>query len=126
MTITLLDILMVTGLPILSNDTVCLIEDSLITPRYYDSYRSFINEVRHGEPTFDEHVDFLWVLLCKFIFCPPFAKPTLEYLPLAYALAEGQYYALGSILLGNLYFNLGRCLREPFGYINGSVWLLQI
>ena len=124
MTVTLLDVFMLIGLLILGNDMVCLIKDSPITPRSYDSYSSLINIVRHGEPTFDEHVDFLWVLLYKFIFFPPSAKPTLEYLPLAYALAEGEYYALGSILLGKFYFNLGRCLKEPFGYINGSVWLL--
>ena len=58
MTVTLLDVFMLTGLPILGDDIVCLIEDSPITPRYYNSYSSFINEIRHGEATFDEHVDF--------------------------------------------------------------------
>ena len=126
MTITLLDVFILTRLPILEDDMVCLIEEPFITPRHHDSYSSLINEVRHGEPTFDEHVNFLLILLCKYIFYPTSAKPTIEYLPSAYTLAEGKHYALSSILLGNLYFNLRRCLKEPFRYINGGVWLLQI
>ena len=126
MTITLLDVFILTGLPILEDDVVCLIEESFIIPKYYNSYSSLINEARHSESTFKEHVDFLWVLRCKYIFYLTSVKPILEYLPLAYALAKGKHYALGSILLRNLYFNLRRCLKEPFGYINGGVWLLQI
>ena len=93
---------MLIGLPILMDDMVYLIEEPLITPRHHDSYSSMINEVRHCEPSFDEHVDFLWVLLCEYIFCPASTKPTIEYLPLAYALAESMHYALGSIILRNL------------------------
>ena len=65
MTITLLNVFILIGLLILREDIVCVIDDPAIIPRHYDSYISLINEVRHDEPTFEEHIDFLWILLYK-------------------------------------------------------------
>ena len=65
MTVTLLDIFMLTSLPFLGDDMVYLVKESSTTGMYYDNYSSLIIVVKDGEPTFDEHVDILWVLMCK-------------------------------------------------------------
>ena len=49
--------------------------------------------------TIVEHVEFLWVLLCRNVSC----KPAMEYLPLAKSLTLSQPYALGTMLLALVY-----------------------
>ena len=133
MTITLLDIFVITGLPILGDDTVCLIDESKyvetnISSKTYDTYPKVVSHYLPltGEPSAEEHIAFLWVLICKYIFCPSSARPSMEYLPLAKALVHGDHIALGCVFLGSLYSNLRKTVsREPFHYLGGGAWFLQ-
>ena len=66
MTITLLDIFVITGLPILGDDTVCLIDESKyvetnISSRTYDTYPKVVSHYLPltGEPSAEEHIAFL-------------------------------------------------------------------
>lgn len=58
-------------------------------------------------PTVTEHILFLWVLVCKFIFSPAGGKPTMEYHhTLARSLAIGPSFALAWYLVA--WLNLSR------------------
>ena len=75
MTITLLNIFVIIGLPILGDDTVYLIDEFKyieinISSRTYDIYPKVISHYLPltSEPSTEEHIAFLWVLICKYIF----------------------------------------------------------
>ena len=66
MTITLLDVFFITWLPILGDDTVCLIDESKyvetnISSRTYDTYPMVVSHCfpLTGEPSTEEHITFL-------------------------------------------------------------------
>ena len=65
MTITLLDIFIITRLPILGDDTICLIDESgyleiKISSRTYDTYPKVVSHYLPltGEPSTKEHIAF--------------------------------------------------------------------
>ena len=103
--ITLRDITILMGLPIRGADALCLlnIQDSSVPAievssttqtSYYVVIRKWHDVIR--VPLTVEHVEFLWVLLCQYVFFPSSGKPTMKYLPLAKKLALGRPYALGT------------------------------
>ena len=62
-----------------------------------------------------EHVEFLWVLLCRCVFFPTSGKPSMEYLPLAKTLALGLPYALGTLLVASVYQVMSKYVSdEPY------------
>ena len=68
----------------------------------------------------------MWVLLFRFVFFPHPGKPSMEYLPLARALAIGRPYALGTILLASLYQSMGKYVSEiPYQRVEGALWFVQ-
>lgn len=78
-------------------------------------------------PTVTEHILFLWVLVCKFIFSPAGGKPTMEYHTLARSLAIGPSFALGTLLLGSTYHALRKCVTDdPVSKMDGSLWFVQL
>ena len=75
----------------------------------------------------DEHVDFLWVLLCRYVFFPSSRKPAMEYLPLAKTLSLGRPYALGTLLLASVYRATSKYVSdEPYHKVGGALWLAQM
>ena len=66
MTITILDVFVITGLPILGDDTVCLIDESKyvetnISSRTYDTYPKVVTYYLPltGKSSTEEHITFL-------------------------------------------------------------------
>ena len=110
--ITSRDITILRGLPIQGADALCFldIQDSSfpameVSFTTQTSYSAIIRKWQDfiGVPSTYEHVEFLWVLLCQYVFFPNFGKPAMEYLPLAKTLALGRPYALGTLLLASVY-----------------------
>ena len=132
MSITLRDVYYLTGLPILGSDIHFVIDlDTLSSPTIpTKGLTSFYKVIsmwcyHTAKPTPQEYVSFLWVLICRFIFCPPSGKPSTEHLTLARALASGNSYALGAMFLGSLYYHLDKCVsEEPFSKIGGGTFFL--
>ncbi|KZV20009.1 hypothetical protein F511_26767 [Dorcoceras hygrometricum] len=131
---TLYDIYLFTGLPLIGLDSPYIIDDSsapeLAAPRYcFSSYRAVMKqyESRSGEPSTTEHIMFLWVLVCQYIFCPISGKPSAEYLPLACSLSTGRVYNLGAMLLGSFYKGMNSCVsNNPLSRLGGVAWFLQL
>ena len=99
-----------------------------ISSKTYETYPKVVSHYLPltGEPSTEEHIAFLWVLICKYIFYPSSARPSMEYLPLAKALVHRDHVALGCVFLGRLYSNLRKAIsREPFHYLGGGAWFLQ-
>ncbi|XP_073066554.1 uncharacterized protein [Primulina eburnea] len=134
MSITLYDISLFLGLPVVGPDSPYFIDDpaapTLAHTRYcYPSYRAVVKEwsSHTGVPSVVEHVMFLWVLICHYIFCPSSGKPSSEYLPLACSLSTGRVYNLAVMLLGSVYRSLNQCVRhDPISKLGGVSWFLQI
>ena len=94
--ITLRDISIFTGYLIEGSKVVCLLDvHDLLLPHLdvcstsQTSYSSTIRkwQTSTGVPFTIEHIEFIWVLLCRFVFFPHSGKPSMKYLPLAKALA---------------------------------------
>ena len=106
--ISLRDIIVLTGLPIRGADESCLldIQDSSllaieVSSTTQTSYSSTIwnwHDVIEIQST-TKHVEFLWALLCRYVFFFNFGKPAMEYLPIGKTLALGRPYTLGTLLL---------------------------
>ena len=134
--ITLRDISILIGFPIEGSKVVCLIDvhdPSLphlkVSSTSQTSYSSAIRKWRTSirVPSTTEHIEFLWVLLCHFVFFPHSGKPSMEYLPLARALAIGRPYALGTIFLASLYQAMGKYVTEvSYHRVGGAFWFVQI
>ncbi|KZV49162.1 hypothetical protein F511_42762 [Dorcoceras hygrometricum] len=83
-------------------------------------------EACSDEPSVTEHIMFLWVLVCQYIFCPISGKPSSEYLPLACSLSTGKVYNLGTMLLGYFYQGMSSGMaNNPLSRLGGVAWLLQ-
>lgn len=83
MSITLYDIMYLVGLPVLGPDSPYFIDDSaaqILTPPHYcyPSYRAVVREwgAKTDIPSATGHTMFLWVLICHYIFCPSFGRPS--------------------------------------------------
>lgn len=69
----------------------------------------------------------MWVLICKYLFCPSSGKPTIEYLALARSLSVGNIHGLGVMFLGSLYRWLNIAVSDaPLSKFNGDLWILQM
>lgn len=136
MTPTLRDVLLMTGLPVIGSLSLMAIDPSdpalprvSISSQEFTSYASVAKKDYNlvSVPTVTEHIQFLWVLVCKFIICPAGGKPTMEYLPLARSLAIGPSFALGTLLLGSTYHALRKCVTDdPVSKMDGSLWFVQL
>ena len=74
-----------------------------------------------------KHVEFLWVLLCRYVFFPSSRKPTMEYLPLAKTLALGWPNALGTLLLASVYQAMSKyAYDKPYHKVGGALWFIQM
>ena len=74
-----------------------------------------------------EHVEFLQVLLCKYVFFHYFGKLAMEYLPLAKTLALGWLYALGTLLLASVFQAMSKYVYdEPYHKIGGALWFVHM
>ena len=74
-----------------------------------------------------EHVEFLWVLLCRYVFFSTYGKPEpgMEYLPLAKSLALGRPYALSVILLASVYQAMSKYVsNEPYHRVGDILWFV--
>ena len=120
--ITSRDISIFTRFPFEGSEAICLLEvhDPLlpyleVSSTSQTSYSSAIRKWRTsiGVPSTTENIEFLWVLLCFFVFLPHSGKSSMESLPLARALSIGRPYALGTILLASLYQSMGKYVSEP-------------
>ncbi|XP_055962345.1 uncharacterized protein LOC126687881 [Mercurialis annua] len=132
MSVTLKDVFMLTGLPVIGFDAPCLFEvdqKQLFSCPDYHSYKACIEKWCRGmeTPSLEEHTEFLWVLICKFILCTPSGAPTKESLRLASKLATGTFVALGFVFLGAFYQALQQCVtNKPLARLGGHMWLLQL
>ena len=91
------------------------------------SYSSTIRKWRTFTriPSIKEHIESLWVLLFCFVFFPHSGKPSMEYLPLARALAIGRPYALGTIFMASLYQAKGKYVTEvPYDRVGEALWFV--
>ena len=118
---TLRDISIFTGLLVAGLEVVCLLDvhDPLlphleVSSTSQTSYSSAIRKWRTstGVPFTTEKIEFIWVLLCRFIFFPHSGMPSMEYLPLARVISIWQPYAFGTILLASLYQSMGKYVSE--------------
>ena len=93
------------------------------------SYSSAIQKWRTSieVPSTTKHIEFMWVLLCHFVFFPHSGKPSMECLPVARALGIGRPSALGTILFASMYQSKGKYVSEiPYQRVGGAIWFLQI
>ena len=75
-----------------------------------------------GVPSTIEHIEFLWVLLCRFVFFPHSGKPSMDHLPLIRAFAIGRPYALGTIFPASLYQSMGKYVTEvPYNRVKSPL-----
>ncbi|WCJ24912.1 hypothetical protein M5689_006835 [Euphorbia peplus] len=77
--------------------------------------------------TSDDHVHFLWLLLCNYIFEPLGGRPTAEILVIAKTLAHGISLALGMMLLAQTFHRLSLTVgKNAFAKPKGGLWLFQL
>ena len=72
-----------------------------------------------------EHVEFLWVLLCQYVFFPSSGKPAMEYLPLAKTLALGRPYTLGTLSFASIYQPMSKYVFDkPYYKVGSAIWFV--
>jgi hypothetical protein len=112
MTPTLMDVVMITGLDIVSPSPSAynLIEVPfrLSSKSECTNWGAYLNQhvKTKGPMTEREHMTFFNFWLEHFIFCGPSLAPTKKYLSLAYELAKGATVSLGKLFLGEVYMYL--------------------
>ncbi|XP_065853650.1 uncharacterized protein [Euphorbia lathyris] len=132
MTVTLRDVLALTGLPVVGPEIPSLVRHEL--PEFFKKYRTMdsvrLIEYMANHPPKRKRVDhflFLWTLVCRYIFCTASGKVTAEYKEIAYELATGKKLALGSMLLGATYHHIAHMVsNEPFTRLGGNLWIVQL
>lgn len=135
MSINLHDILQFTGLPLLGNDFSRLVDTSdfpqlsekFLNPSLYSQAIRSWYDLKRTSPTSDERIEFMWVLICMYLFCPSSGKPTIEYLALTRSLSVGNIHGIGLMFLGSLYRWLNIAVSDaPLSKLNGDLWILQM
>ena len=133
---TLRNITILRGLPIQGADASSLLDvqdsslpaievSSTTQTSYFATIRKWHNFTKI--PSTVEHVEFLWVLLCRYVFCPNSGKPSIEYLPLAKTLALTQPYPLGILLLASIYQAMSKYVSdEPYHRTSGALRFVQM
>lgn len=91
------------------------------------SFNHFMEINRKSGPVdSQEHISFLLMWLCKFVFCVASHKVTKEYIYIAEVLAEGRPLALGTFVLSRLYRGLHSITSNDMTVnVGGPFWLLQ-
>ena len=130
------DISIFIGLPVEGSKAVCFLDvhdSSLLHLEVsFTSQTSYSSSIRKwrtfiGVPSTTEHIEFLWVLLCCFVFFPHSSKHFMDYLPLARAFAIRRPYALDIIFLASLYQAMGKYVTKvPYHRVGGALWFLKI
>ena len=130
------DISIFIELPVEGSDVVCLLvvhDPTLphleVSSTSQTSYSSAIWKWRTSTevPSTIEHIEFLWILLCHFVFFPHSSEPSIERFPLARALAIRSLYALGTIFLASLYQAMGKYVTKiHYHKVGGALWFVQI
>jgi hypothetical protein len=106
MTLTLMDVVMITGLdipsPMPSAFSLTAVPYKLSSKTECTNWGTYMNQYAKtkGPVTEKEHMAFLNLWLENFIFCGPSLAPTKNYLSLAYKLAGGHTVVLGKLFLG--------------------------
>ncbi|XP_075496156.1 uncharacterized protein LOC142533314 [Primulina tabacum] len=135
MSVTLLDVLHLTGLPLIGNEFASLVDTQELPqlPEQYwnpSSYSQVIRSwstLKRTSPISEERISFMWVLICKYLFCPSSGKPTMEYLALARSLSVGHVHGLGVMFLGSLYHWSNVAVNDaPLSKLSGAMWFLQM
>ena len=132
--ITMRDIFIFTGFPVEGSEAVCLLDvqdPSLPHLEVSSTSQTFYSstiwkwQTSSGIPSIKEHIEFMWVLLCRFVFFPHSGKPFMDYHPMARALAIRWPYALGTIFLASLYQVMGKYVIEvPYHMVGGALWFV--
>ena len=119
--ITLRDVTILTGLPFQGVNALCRLDiqdstllDIEVSSTTQTSYSTTILKWHDviGIPSTAEHVEFVWVLLCRYVFFPTSRKLAMEYLPLAKTLTLGRPYALGILLLALIYQAMNKYVSD--------------
>lgn len=97
-------------------------------PKNQLSYNHFMEVNRRTGPVDSrEHITFLLMWLCKFVFCVASVKITKENTYIAEVLAEGRPLALGTFVLSRLYRGLHFITSNDMTVnVGGPFWLLQL
>jgi hypothetical protein len=136
MTSTHMDVVMITGLDIVSPSPSAfrLPEDpfKLSSKTECTNWGAYLNQhiKTKGPVTKKEHTAFLNLWLEHFIFCGPSLAPTKNYLSLAYELARGTTVGLGKLFLGEVYSYLhlmsSSLLTQKKLRTDGPWWFIQL
>lgn len=93
------------------------------------TYGIFISTYMGSEGTpvsREEHIRFLALWLCRYIFCSRSVQVTYEYFNLAIAIADGKILNFSSSILAFLYRCLYELVLDPTSSPFGPLWLLQL
>ncbi|XP_059306582.1 uncharacterized protein LOC132058031 [Lycium ferocissimum] len=91
------------------------------------SYGEFLEvSMQKKDVTEDEHIFFLIMWLCKYVFCNGSLRVTKECSQLAVALASGRKLALAPFELSHLYRGCRDLVTREFGRSRGPFWILQL
>jgi hypothetical protein len=136
MTPTLVDVVMITGLyivsPSLSTYRMPKVSFKLSSKTECTNWGAYLNQCikTKGPVTEKEHTTFLNLWLEHFIFCGPSLAPTKNYLSLAYVLARGHTIGLGKLFLGEVYRYLhlmsSSLLSQKKLRTGGPWWFIQL
>ncbi|KAH0753625.1 hypothetical protein KY290_023895 [Solanum tuberosum] len=90
-------------------------------------YEKFIKvNTQREDVTEEEHLVFLNMWLCKFVFCIGSSMVAKEYNNLAIALASGRKVALAPFILSHLYRGCRSLVTRGFAPAGGPFWILQL
>ncbi|XP_018632117.2 uncharacterized protein [Nicotiana tomentosiformis] len=76
--------------------------------------------------TEEEHISFLVMWLCRYLFCNSSITMVEQCTKLALALAMGKKLALAPIVLSNLYHGCNDIITSKFDNATGPFWILQL
>ncbi|CAN4117222.1 unnamed protein product [Withania somnifera] len=76
--------------------------------------------------TEEEHISFLVMWLCRYLFCDSSITMIEQCTKLALALAKGKKLALAPFVLSNLYHSCTNIVRGEFDDARGPFWILQL
>jgi hypothetical protein len=136
MTLTLADVLLLTGLDISSSDTLFSYRgvkpSHRLETKNVGGWAGYITEhMKDGTVSDGEHVAFLNMWLEKFVFCGKSFGPTSNCQIIAERLAHGSSIPLGKYLLGSVYNLLHQVIvslstKSPIGSLGGPWWFINL
>jgi hypothetical protein len=134
MSLTLVDVYMITGLDISGSMHPFQYRGSTRQKgvKTGSGYKSHIqNHMKDGPLGEVEYRAFLNMWLCRFIFCGKANEPTLNHIAMATDLATGHRIPLGKYLLGSVYHMLHQTISQmhtsqKISCVNGPWWFVQM